>query len=167
MPSSFLSPSVFTPYPTLLLSVWHQRAGTLEGVVVWRGQLTPPTPLQSMCITAKHNGEPCECHQYAARGDVVTPQTKWFSKWHTILRLQLMFSHYDSQSLKKKCKYLFKEDFKVTCFVWQTVREPVQFTITEKKKLNFERSTPANIWKMHLMNDLHDHLNIYESVCRI
>lgn len=102
MPSSFLSPSVFTPYPTLLLSVWHQRAGTLEGVVVWRGQLTPPTPLQSMCITAKHNGEPCECHQYAARGDVVTPQIKWFSKWHTILRLQLMFSHYDSQSLKKK-----------------------------------------------------------------
>lgn len=72
----FLLPAVFTLYPPLLLSVWHQRAGTLWGVVVWRGQLTPPTPLQSMCITIKHNGKPCECHQYA-RGDVVILQTIW------------------------------------------------------------------------------------------
>lgn len=46
-------------------------------------QLTPPTPLQSMCITAKHNGELCECHQYAAEGDVVTLQTTWSINLHT------------------------------------------------------------------------------------
>lgn len=69
-----LHPSPPTSHSSHLLSVWHQRVGTLEGVVVWRGQLTPPTPLQSMCITVKHNGEPCEYHQYVARRDVVTLQ---------------------------------------------------------------------------------------------
>lgn len=76
MPSSFLSPpsSHRSHLSSSSSSVWHQRAGKLEGVVVWRGQLTPPTPLQRMCIVAKRNGKPCECHQYVARGDVVTLQ---------------------------------------------------------------------------------------------
>ncbi len=85
-PSSFFSPlsshhtHLFSSLSySRLLSVWHQRTGTLEGVVVWRGQLTPPKPLQSTCITAKHNGEPCKWHQYVARGGVVTPQTDWSS----------------------------------------------------------------------------------------
>jgi len=67
-PSSSLSYSLLLP--CLAPERWHSRGSRC----VMRASLTPPTPLQSMCITAKCNGEPCESHQYVTRGDVVILQ---------------------------------------------------------------------------------------------
>lgn len=68
---SFSSSSCSSSSLCLAPENWHARGRRC----VMQASLTPPTPSQSMSITAKCNGEPCECHQYVTRGDVVTLQT--------------------------------------------------------------------------------------------
>lgn len=60
---------VLSPPPCCILS--SSLPGTRE-LARSRESLCDDTSLQSACITAKCNEEPCECHQYASRGYTVT-----------------------------------------------------------------------------------------------